>query len=158
MVTFSRLIAETIFAGAETSHGYVEIFVDPTGKELRIGKAYSESQLEFAPPIKHLEQQGFVPPFHYMGGIISDTQWFVFDRERATHHDILKELVAENVPKKLIPIYVWHYLKEPRHLFIQAAKWSMHSPYAQAVDDQKLKTLVRTHPKLKAYTVMVVNA
>lgn len=159
MYTFTNLIngylAERIFSGVDGDTGgtYTEVFIDPTNSELRtLGPARGKTDGEFNYELRRIVTANSIePPFFHFGGILANTHWYVWDRNKATHAHIARELKGDLRGQTGTPFYGWFFPSSPTYLFVDLATYSMSDK------EVNFKAICRAHPKLKPYTVVDVQ-
>jgi len=144
--------ASRFIDGSFGDAGYAEIFINPSGREIR---SSSSPQGKASPNyVPKFEKLGGVP-FYSSAAILTPEDWYLWNREYATHQKIKAQLadLLRGVTS-VIPVYAY-YLAKSNTLVISIAKFSLGMGERYTVP--AIKRVVKSNRHLRQFHVIVDN-
>jgi hypothetical protein len=147
---FYHFLTEKFLSGFDANHGYAEIYKNPTPNEWTL---VGNKRM---PP---WDLEKFGKPCYYAGGILTDKDFYVFDRENAEHF-----ATAREIPKlpTWFPLYCY-YFAGTGVLALSASSYSFNKHdndkyYKSRADDPSRRLIlakIKGHPQIKKYSKVV---
>lgn len=148
MPMYADIIAsmrESFAFGVSTKYGYAEVWKNPTRREIMDGVQTQTKVGGGRASAQYGER------FRYFAGIITPTDWYAWDRDRATHSDVREELDMKFSDTKPMPVYCGYY-HETNTLLLEMARWSAGPVMNNRNVDRNLviTQIIESNPNLKA--------
>lgn len=112
---FAHRLQEKFLAGFDGNYGYLEIFQNPTGTELRECSSYHETPWDITK---------FGKMCYYAGGILTSKHLFAFNRDISEHKQVSRKIPFKLLESNWLPLYMY-YFPEKNTIALTTSSWSM---------------------------------